>query len=370
MSSNSTRLSVILRRLSLFAVLGLSAVIPASAGNIAIRAFESHGGMSTFGTKVTDDLPTYSLHIDGGLLKDDSNKVFSSYKSQSTSTVADASCKYMPTWLGLRGKLAYYTTFYVVLESDPSHIIAVNSCGKAPLQRGSFEQYPQQTEANFINHAQIAGTTNGAVNRVIAAGEMDVINGRIVYMDTCSGHFQPTPESFLAYLRDTGGKSLTINSGLNTIISSGSISDAQIDSNMLRMIKGDKPARTVRAGTSNCVAYTTVFDISKNGNTATLTGGLMSVGGGPIQVAQGGIGPASNSNLKSIRLDNNQGAWIYSYVVNVETDLHLINNSIDLAFTDETNDTYNLNIRVFMYDHTVKYNSAKPNVNKVKITWN
>ncbi|HWU80718.1 MAG TPA: hypothetical protein VN158_11695 [Caulobacter sp.] len=369
MFDNSTRPSVILGQLFLIALLSLGAVTNANAGSIAIRAFDSHGGMSTFGTTVTDNLPTYKLHIDGGLLKDESNNVFSSYRSQSTSTVGDASCKYMQSWFGIRGKLAYYTTFYVVLESDPGHIIAVNSCGKAPLQRGSFEQYAQQTEANFINHAQIAGTTNGSVNRVIAAGEVDVINGRIVYMDTCSGHFQPTPESFLAYLRDTAGQSLTISNSLRTIIDSGSIDGSQIDSNMLRMGEGPQPARRIRAGTKDCVAYTTVFDLAIVNKVAKLTNGLMAVGGGPLQVAQGGIGSASNYNLKSIKLDNNQGAWIYSYVVNVETDLHLINNRIDMAFTDETNDTYSLGFSVFVSDHTVKYNSAKPNVNKVTITW-
>ena len=369
MSNKSALPAGLLGGLFLVAMLSLGAVTNASAGSIGITAFSSHGGMSTFGTKVTDDLPTYRLHLDGGVLKDDSNQVFSSYRSQSTSTVDGAKCAYMKAWYN-RGKLAYFTTFYVVLESDPTHIIAVNSCGKAPLQRGTFAQYDNQTEQNFINHAQIAGTTGNQVNRVIAAGEMDVINGRVVYMDTCSGHFQPTPESFLAYLRDTVGQSLTITSDLKTIIASGSITDAQIDSNMLRMGQGDTPARKVRAGTGNCVAYTTVFDISKVGNVSTLTGGLMAVGAGPIQVAQGGIGPASNSNLKSISLNNNQGAWVYNYVVNVETDLHLVNNGLSLAFTDETNDTYNLGISVFIYDHTVKYNSDKPNVNKVKIVWN
>lgn len=325
---------------------------------ISIQTFPSLG---SYGTPVTNSLPTYRLHAYNGRLVDDSGKTFDSYRPQSTTPTESSKC----TILNLQWA-AYLTTFYVVLASDQSHMLIVKSCGKSPLQLNSTSQYGNINSNNFINHAQIAGLTNGNINQVIAAGEIDIINGKVVYMDTCSGHFQPNVGSFLAFAsRLDGNGTLALTSPLKDIIKTGSITDSQISSNLTKMVNssGITPMRNIRSGTGNCYSYTTVFLYSKSGGKTTLTGGLMALNQGNINVFQNDINSITNKNIKAIDLRNNIG--IYSYAAYVTTDLHIYNNALDFEFTDETNDTYSLSIHVYSYNHEVDFNSQKPNIRKI-----
>ncbi len=342
----------------LFSVFAVSAIVAgnAVAETIAIQRFSAPLG----GRQVTPNLPIYKVHVENGRLVDASGKVFNSYQPQTTSK--DSHCV-IPSlhWA------AYYTTFYVVLASDPGHLLLVRSCGKSPLKLNSTEQYANIDSGNFINHAQIAGQTNGKVNEVIAAGELDVINGKIVYMDTCSGHFKPNVGSFLAYISRLDGptKPLALTSTLEGIIRSGSISSQQIGTNLTHMIDNGSivPRRNVRSGTSGCYSYTTVFEYSTAAGSTTLSGGLMAYQQGPISVFQNDINTITNKNIKSIELTNNVG--YYDYAAYVTTDWHIYNNALNFKFTDETNDTYALSIHVYSYNHQVDYDSAKPNINRI-----
>jgi len=312
------------------------------------------------GTQVTPNLPIYTVHVKNGQLVDASDKIFNSYMPQSTSK--DSNCV-IPSL----GWAAYYTTFYVVLASDPGHMRLVRSCGKSPLKLNSTAQYRKISDKNFINHAQIAGQTGGKVNEVIAAGEIDVIDGKIVYIDTCSGHFQPNVGSLLAYTNtlDGSSKPLALTSTLKDIIATGSINDQQIGSNLTEMINNgsDAPRRNVRSGTSGCYSYTTVFEYSTDANTTTLSNGLMAYKQGPVYVFQNDINTITNKNIKAIELTPNTG--IYSYAAYVITEWHFYNNSLNFTFTDETDDIYSLSVHVYSYNHEVDYNSDKPNINKI-----
>ncbi|MDG2532516.1 hypothetical protein P6144_02560 [Sphingomonas sp. HITSZ_GF] len=342
----------------------------AASQPISIQQFSSKGA---YGTQVANPLPIYTLHISNGKLVDSNGVTFNSYLPQWTTS--------SPQWSPVAGSgciipnlrwAAVYTTFYVVLASDPDHMRVVRSCGKSPLQLNSNAQYSNIGSGNFINHAQIAGAINGNtnnVNQVIAAGELDVINGKIVYMDTCSGHFQPNVGSFLAYASglDEGGV-LSLTSSLKSIIQSGSISDQQISANLTPMVSGGTtPSRNVRVGTSGCYSYTTVFAIGTSNGTTTLSGGLLALNQGGVQVFMNNINAITNQNVKDITLTGN--CCIYSYAANVITDLHFWNNALNFTFTDETNDTYSLSVHVYSYNHEVDYNSAKPNINKITFDW-
>jgi hypothetical protein len=325
---------------------------------IAIQTFPSKDGL---GTAVANPLPIYKLHVSNGRLVDDAGNVFNSYQPQFTTPTSGSRCV-IPNlnWA------AYLTTFYVVLASDQDHMLVVKSCGKSPLRLNSTSQYGNIGSNNFINHAQIAGMTNGTINSVIAAGEIDVIAGKIVYMDTCSGHFQPNVGSFLAFASKlNGNNALALTSPLKDIIKTGSITDNQINSNLISMVNSNDivPKRNVRSGTGGCYSYTTVFQYSSRGGKTTLTGGLLALNQGNINVFQNDINTITNTNIKAIDLRNNSG--IYSCAAYVTTDLHIYNNALDFTFTDETNDTYSLSVHVYTHNHEVDYNSQKPNINQV-----
>lgn len=336
-----------------------SQVEKASSQKIQIQQFSSQDG----GLQVTNNLPIYKVHVKDGKLVDDSGNAFNSFKPQSTTPIEESKCiiPIPPT-----GWLAYYTTFYVVLAKNPNELLLVKSCGKSPLQLNSTKQYSNISNQNFINHAQIAGTTNGIVNEVIAAGEMDVIDGKIVYMDNCSGHFKPNVGSLLAYMSQLDkSKPIALTSSLKDIIDVGSITDQQITDNLIFMQPNTSvaPKRNERSGTGNCHSYTTVFTHSVLGDVTTLSGGLLAYQQGNINVFQNDINSITNKNIKGIELTNNIG--FYDYAINVITDLHIYNNALQFYFTDETGDTYGLSIHVYSYNHQVDYDSKKPNINKI-----
>jgi len=330
-----------------------------SSQKIQIQQFSSQDG----GQQVTGNLPIYKVHVKDGKLVDDSGNAFNSYEPQSTIPTDKSKC-IIPIPPG--GWLAYYTTFYVVLASDPDHLLLVKSCGKSPLQLNSTKQFSNISNQNFINHAQIAGTTNGIVNEVIAAGEIDVIDGKIVYMDNCSGHFKPNVGSLLAYMSQLDkSKPVALTSSLKDIISVGSITDQQITNNLIFMQSNTSiiPKRNERSGTGNCHSYTTVFTKAILDGVTTLSGGLLAYQQGNINIFQSDINSITKTNIKEIELTSNSG--YYNYAVNVITDLHIYNNALQFYFTDETGDTYSLSIHVYSYNHQVDYDSKKPNINKI-----
>jgi hypothetical protein len=299
-------------------------------------------------------------------LVDSAGNVFNSYQPQSTTPTNASHCIVRNL-----GWAAYLTTFYVALADNPSVLYLVKSCGKSPLQLNSTVQYPNINQSNFINHAQIAGLDgNGNVNQVYAAGEIDIVDGRIVYMDTCSGHFRPNVGSLLAYINGYMAAPLALTSPLKTIIQNGTISDQQIAANLTYMIDSSDitPRRNYRSGTGNCYSYTTVFEPSVSGSTTTLTGGLLAYKQGGINIFQSDINTITNKNIKDIQLTPN--CCIYDYAAYVTTDWHPWNNGMQFYFTDETDDTYGLSIHVYTYNHEVDYNSAKPNIKKIKFTIN
>lgn len=344
----------------LFSLAGIAQSTEAVSQNIGIQNFSAPLG----GTQVTSNLPIYTVHVKNGQLVDASGKVFNSYLPQTTTPDSQCVVKNL-NWL------AYYTTFYVVLASDPTHLRLVRSCGKSPLKRNSIAQYSNISANNFINHAQIAGQTAGKVNEVIAAGEVDIINGKIVYMDTCSGHFKPNVGSFLAYASGLDGptKPLALTSTLKDIISTGSITNQQITKNLTYMEHSNRPnpRRNVRSGTGGCNSYTTVFEYSTDTNKTTLSGGLLAYKQGNINVFQNDINTITNKNIKGIELTSNFG--MYNYAAYVTTEWHFYNNALNFNFTDETDDTYGLSIHVYSYNHEVDYNSDKPNINKITFDW-
>lgn len=353
-------------RIGLVAAVLLSpAAASAQNQRVTIQSFSSQGA---YGTQVATPLPIYRVHASNGKLVDDNGVVFNSYQPQWTTPVANSKCV-IPNPVNWAAVL---TTYYVVLASDQDHMKIVRGCGKSPLQLNSDQQYSGITTNNFVNHAQIAGAINGNtsnVNQVIAAGELDVIDGKIVYMDTCSGHFRPNVGSFLAYAKtlDNAGV-LSLTSDLKNIIQSGWISDQQIAANLTQMVNGDlTPKRNVRVGTGGCYSYTTVFAVSAANGTTTLSGGLMALNQGGAKVFLNTVNAITNQNVKELTLTNN--CCIYSYAANVITDLHWWNNALNFAFTDETDDTYHLSVHVYSYNHEVDFNSSKPNIKKITFDW-
>lgn len=90
--------------------------------------------------------------------------------------------------------LAKHTTYYALTPGGDFFL--VNACGKSPLKRGSTEDAEviqadaKDNEGNSIvgqlNHAVIANATE-----VVGAGEIDIENGVLRYIDSCSGHYRP-----------------------------------------------------------------------------------------------------------------------------------------------------------------------------------
>ena len=57
---------------------------------------------------------------------------------------------------------------------------------------------------------------------------------------------------------------------------------------------------------------------------------------------------------------NTKGDWFYKYAVNIKP-----RTATDWAFTDETNDTYQLWVSITLWGHKVSYNSDKPNIHRI-----
>ncbi len=340
----------------------------ASAQNqdVIIQQFSARPG----GEQVTPSLPIYTVHFANGKLVDELGATFNSYLPQSTTSPAKCACAVQ----NLNWK-AYNTTFYVVLANDPTHMLLVKSCGKSPLQRNTFQQYPNikyrrnpdgSEDTNFINHAQIA-TINGTVHPVIAAGEIDVVDGKIVYIDTNSGHFRPNVGSFLAYMSNLDNANvLALTSALKDIKITGTITPEQISRNFTLMKPGLEPTREIRSGTQDGYSYTTVFAYATENGITTLSGGLLAYQFGNINIFQSDINTiTSKKSIKSIELTNNVG--VFTYNIYVVTDLHLSNDTMYFNFTDESPDTYSLTIYSFISNHNTDYWSSKPNINKITI---
>lgn len=81
----------------------------------------------------------------------------------------------------------------------------------------------------------------------MSAGEIDVSNGRVVYIDSCSGHYTPTQHSLLFainYLATLGAQGIPSH-GLRL----NQLTRMNISSN------GLETAKNIRAGTGNCYSY-------------------------------------------------------------------------------------------------------------------
>jgi hypothetical protein len=77
----------------------------------------------------------------------------------------------------------------------------------------------------------------------------------------------------------------------------------------------------------------------------------------------------SGGKVYGIRLVSNAGFYSYRVDVDAQGPSGIGSGSINLAFTDQTGDTYKLAITSSRREeHTVSYNSDKPSI--VKITWN
>lgn len=76
----------------------------------------------------------------------------------------------------------------------------------------------------------------------------------------------------------------------------------------------------------------------------------------------------SGGKVYGIRLVSNAGFYKYRVDVDAQGPSGIGSGSINLLFTDQTNDTYSLAITSSRREeHTVSYNSDKPSI--VKITW-
>ncbi|WP_371170574.1 hypothetical protein [Aliiroseovarius sp. 2305UL8-7] len=155
------------------------------------------------------------------------------------------------------------TTFYVVVpEGTRSVLYAMKACGKAPLAFNLL-QYRNQNSSKFVNHAQMAAIASdrpmGSTVTVVAAGEMDVINGGIVYMDNCSGHFKPTIGATLSYVSQLTAPlavphPLMLSQPLHAAVSDGAINAASIAQNFIRQLPGganDVPQRKINNTTGH-----------------------------------------------------------------------------------------------------------------------
>lgn len=122
---------------------------------------------------------------------------------------------------------------------------------------------------------------------------------------------------------------------------------------------------TVQAGT----AEFTTSDCGDTNGTAT---GLLPVGSsvsinGSTDLSSCLVGN-SEGKVYGIQLVSNAGIYSYQVQVDAQGPSGIFSGSINLAFTDQTGDTYKLAITSSRREqHTVSYNSDRPSI--VKITW-
>jgi hypothetical protein len=175
--------------------------------------------------------------VSNGLLRQ-GNSIFSSPESppQSLQPPSTPSTPINCVIPGL-GWAAWYTTYYVVARSGVIHM--VNACGKDPILPGQNTAMRIMKGEFQMNHAALADATS-----VLGAGEVDVVNGRIVYIDNCSGHYRPTKYSLLFVINWLAGK------GAQGLPTHG------LRLNQLRWMKlGTGIAADIRAGTGDCWSY-------------------------------------------------------------------------------------------------------------------
>jgi hypothetical protein len=92
----------------------------------------------------------------------------------------------------------------------------------------------------------------------------------------------------------------------------------------------------------------------------TVNGGYLSPTGNPDEIAEKS-GVTQLGNYLDVELKDD-GSWWYSYKVHISTNIKM-----DVAFIDETEDQYELNISDpdASYKHTVSYNSDSPSIKKI-----
>ena len=171
-----------------------------------------------------------------------SDKLFNSKYPQSLGKAEEC------TISGLNWK-AYYTTFYII-KNDGS-LWVVNSCGKAPLE-GDTEKSVTITEqkdakGNIYNDGQINHSIIAKSETVLGAGEIDIVNGEIKYIDNCSGHYKPNSHLLLH--------------GIFTLAQAGAkgLKDRKLRIADLTYVVGvgqtPEKGQTERKGTGNCFSY-------------------------------------------------------------------------------------------------------------------
>src|SRR5437016_999619 len=99
------------------------------------------------------------------------------------------------------------------------------------------------------------------------------------------------------------------------------------------------------------------FNLNGNDQKGSLTGGLMVPGGGEVIINGNSLSGIFEGQISAINLIEIDGI-IYKYQINVTGDANLFKGTFHFAFTDETNDTYNLSIiSPISENHYVDYNS-------------
>lgn len=136
---------------------------------------------------------------------------------------------------------AYYTTFYII-KNDKS-LWLVNSCGKAPLIGDTEDSVEIKSNDGQINHSVIAQSAT-----VLGAGEIDIVDGEIKYIDNCSGHYKPNKHLLLH--------------GIYTLAQAKAkgLTERKLRIEDLKNVSGggesSKPTETEREGTGECDSYT------------------------------------------------------------------------------------------------------------------
>ncbi|NGM48597.1 hypothetical protein G5B46_03140 [Caulobacter sp. 602-2] len=124
--------------------------------------------------------------------------------------------------------------------------------------------------------------------------------------------------------------------------------------------------------TTTVQATTAVFTTTDCGDTSGTANGLLPVGSsvainGSTDLSSCIIGN-SEGKVYGIQLVPNAGIYSYQVQVDAQGPSGMFSGSINLAFTDQTGDTYKLAITASRREqHTVSYNSDRPSI--VKITW-
>jgi hypothetical protein len=124
--------------------------------------------------------------------------------------------------------------------------------------------------------------------------------------------------------------------------------------------------------TATAQAGTAEFTTTDCGDTSGTANGLLPVGSavsinGNTDLSSCIIGN-SEGKVYGIRLVSNAGIYSYQVQVDAQGPSGIFSGSINLAFTDQTGDTYKLAITSSRREqHTVSYNSDRPSI--VKITW-